>query len=60
IKVFKFLELDEEKHKHKFKYFDPTISIKNIGQWKKILSKRQSDEIRNSLSDFLDYYNYER
>ena len=39
--VFNFLDIDESDHVNKFQYFDPNISIKNIGIWKK--HKNQDD-----------------
>ncbi|MBQ7594765.1 MAG: sulfotransferase [Synergistaceae bacterium] len=48
-----FVGLDMSEHIHKREFFNPDISIKNVGMWKNILSQSEVDAITSELSDFL-------
>ena len=48
-----FVGLDMNDHVHKREFFNPDISIKNVGMWKNILSQPEVDAITSELSDFL-------
>ncbi|MBH49876.1 MAG: hypothetical protein CMG69_03890 [Candidatus Marinimicrobia bacterium] len=50
--VFNFLDIDESTHVHKFKYFDPNISVKNIGIWKKYKNQNDMKKISFELGEY--------
>lgn len=50
--VFEFLGIDESDHVNKFKYFDPNISIKNIGIWKKYKNQDDMKKIYIKLTEY--------
>ena len=49
--VFDFLDIDGSDHVNKFKYFDPKISIKNIGIWKKHKNQNNMNKIYKELKE---------
>ena len=51
-KVLRFLGIDEDKHIHPKKYFNPEISKKNIGLWKSFANQDSIDLIYRELRDF--------
>lgn len=57
-KIFTFLDISPDKHINKFKYFDPQVSKKNIGQWKNRISIEESEAINLSLKEFILKYDY--
>ena len=50
--VFDFLNIDESNHINKFKYFDPNVSIKNIGIWKKHNNQDEMNRIYRELKEY--------
>ena len=56
--IFDFLEIDKSQHTSKGQYFNPSRSIKNIGQWKDVLSKDVVDLFDAELDFFYSYYKY--
>ena len=51
--IAEFAGLDMSEHVRKREFFNPDISIKNVGIWKNILSQSEVDAITSELSDFL-------
>jgi len=54
--ILQFLSAKNCKHIHKKKYFNPDISIKNIGIWKDYKNKHEIELIYNNLKKYC--YNY--
>lgn len=52
-KIVDFLELDSKLHCRKKQYFEPSISIKNVGIWKEGLTKEEKEVFETKLGDFL-------
>ncbi len=52
-KLFEFLDLDLSNHTSKFKYFNPNVSIKNIGIWKNYSNQNEIKYIENNLTEYL-------
>ena len=50
--VFDFLDIDESDHINKFKYFDPKVSIKNVGIWKKHENQDDMNKIYEELKEY--------
>ena len=51
-RIIDFVGLDPADHIYKRKYFNPDISIKNIGMWKDILTDDEVNAITAELSDY--------
>lgn len=51
-KIMDFLGLEEKDHVQKFKYFNPKISIKTTGVWKKLEDQKPIDYIFTNLKEF--------
>lgn len=54
--IFSFLEIDEKLHLKKQSIFDPSDSVKNIGIWKDVLSKREMSIIEQSFKGFYNRF----
>lgn len=52
-KICDFLNIDKSSHTKKKAYFDPSLSMKNIGLWKNVLSKDSINKIEKELVDYL-------
>ncbi len=50
--IFNFLNIDKKHHNNKKKYFDPDISVKNIGKWKKWKNQNDMEKIHSELSEY--------
>lgn len=50
--ILQFLSVKNYKHIHKKKYFNPGISIKNIGIWKDYKNKHEIELIYNNLKEY--------
>ena len=55
-KLFKYIGIDEKHHKKKRTYFNPDISRKNIGIWKKYLSDKEGKYIDQCCKDIYDSF----
>ena len=51
LKVKKFLKLNDNDHVNKFKFFNPNLSKKNIGLWKKDEFKMINNKIKDALGE---------
>lgn len=51
-KIFEFLGEDKSIHIHPKRYFDPAISIKNVGIWKNYRKKEEIAMIENELKEY--------
>lgn len=51
--IEKFVGLNPEDHLHKREFFNPDISKKNIGIWKKYKDQQKMDEIKRTIPEFL-------
>ena len=56
--VFEFLGIHDKNHNLKKEYFDPKVSIKNIGQWQRIKENYNFESFNKKLRFFYNYYNY--
>lgn len=52
-KIYDFLDLKPESHYLKKKFFDPALSSKNIGLWKKYTIKNEINYIEKELAEYL-------
>ncbi|MBR0070506.1 MAG: sulfotransferase domain-containing protein, partial [Synergistaceae bacterium] len=52
-RIAEFAELDLNDHVHKREFFNPDVSIKNVGMWKEIISQQEADTIASTLPEFL-------
>jgi len=50
--ILKFLDVKDYKHSYKKKYFNPDISIKNIGLWKDYKNQHEIELIYNNLKKY--------
>ena len=50
--IYDFLDIDPKKHINKLKAFNPELSKKNVGLWKRIKQKKSVKEIEINLKDF--------
>jgi hypothetical protein len=51
--IFENLEIDSSKHIDRLKYFNPALSKKNVGLWKKFGDLPEIKKIEKELSNFL-------
>ena len=56
--VFDFLNIDKKNHTMKRKFLDPSLSMKNVGQWKDMISKEDANMIDSQFEEFYKRYNY--
>jgi len=56
--IFQFLEIDKNDHKLKKSFLNPSLSLKNIGQWKTILSIEEIEFFDKNFKDFYINYHY--
>ncbi|MBQ3693640.1 MAG: hypothetical protein II884_02570, partial [Synergistaceae bacterium] len=52
-RIAEFAELDLNDHVNKREFFNPDVSIKNVGMWKEIISQQEADTIASALPEFL-------
>ncbi|MBQ3450165.1 MAG: sulfotransferase domain-containing protein, partial [Synergistaceae bacterium] len=52
-RIAEFAELDLNDHVHKREFFNPDVSVKNVGMWKEIISQQEADTIASTLPEFL-------
>lgn len=55
-KILEFIDVNKDQHKRKKHFFNPAVSIKGIGLWKKYSKQDEIKYIEEELSEFL----YER
>jgi hypothetical protein len=53
--IYNFLEIDESFHIHKGNFFNPKLSVKNIGLWKKFPDQKLISIIQRDLNQFCYY-----
>ena len=56
--IFQFLEIDKNDHKLKKSFLNPSLSLKNIGQWKTKLSIEEIEFFDKNFKDFYINYHY--
>ena len=52
-RIAEFAGLNLNDHVHKREFFNPDVSIKNVGMWKEIISQQEADTIASELPEFL-------
>lgn len=51
-KIMDFLEITEDQHTEKYKYFNPKISINNTGVWRKLEDQKPIEYIFENLKEY--------
>lgn len=56
--IFEFIGIDKHGQTQKKVFINPTVSAKNIGQWKNLVNQEEADLIDLKFKQFYNRYNY--
>lgn len=56
--IFEFLSINKNDHIMKRKFLNPSISSKNIGQWKKLITQEEAQIFDSDFKQFYKHYYY--